>query len=317
MIDLKDKRTLVTGGSSMIGSAITYHLEQKGAIVDQALHRYYNLLSLSDTQRLFNEFKPDYVVHAAGWNGGIEWNKKFPADIFYRTAEMGLNVLNCCNDFNVKKVVSLISSCALPDRGEEVLAEENLWNGSPNTSVECHGLSKRMLHAYSRQLYKQFGLNAVCSIVTNSYGEKDSFHPLKTKVVAALIRKVVEAHKFNTPEIVCWGSGSPRRELMYAQDVGNAIVQVLESYDDVNTPINIGTGQDISIKELVGLIVEIVDYKGNIIWDTSKADGQMRKLLNSSKMRRLLDVSITPTKIGLKNTIEWYINNKDEADAKY
>ncbi len=316
MINLRDKNVLVTGSSSMIGKAVIDALNKRGAKISSCQSSYYNLLSYSDTQQMFADIRPEYVIHCAGWNGNIQFNLQYPADIFYRTAKMALNVLTLCPEFGVKKVVSVISSCALPDKGEEILKAENLWEGRPNSTVECHGASKRILDVYSRMLNKQFGLNAVTAILTNCYGPYDSFNISKTKVAAGLIRRFVEAKQQNLPEVVCWGSGAPKRELMYSVDAGEALVQTLESYEDGSVPLCIGTGQDITIKELAEGIARAVGYEGEIKWDTTKTDGQMRKLLDSTKMREILNVPITPFAFAINDTVEWYRTNKESADKK-
>jgi GDP-L-fucose synthase len=306
MIDLQEKKVMVTGGSSMIGRCVVKALERRKAIVLSPTHIQLDLLDYSSVMRYVDNNEPEYLIHCAGWNGGLKWNLDFPADIFYKTSIMGLHVLTAAHTFRVKKAVSIISSCALPDKGQEILNAEELWQGAPNKTVECHGLSKRILDAYSRQLFKQFKHNYVCAILTNCYGPFDSFHPEKTKVVGAIVKRVVDAYVQNLPEIVCWGSGEPKRELMYCDDAGDAIVQTLEKYDDPTVPINLGTGEDISIKNLTERIVDIVGYKGQIKWDTSKPDGQMKKLLNTDKMREILNVKITPSVVGLANTVRYY-----------
>jgi GDP-L-fucose synthase len=324
MIDLSYARVLVTGGESMVGKAICDALRKRHADVFDCPHQHYNLLSSDSVNLLFDRYHPDFVIHAAGWNGGIAWNKRYPETIFYRTAMMGLNVLKACIDYQVEKVVSIISSCAYPEGlragseiiKREVLFESDLWDGLPNTTVECHGLAKRMLDAYSRQIVKQHKIKAVCCVLTNCYGSHDSFHPDKTKVVGALIRKFVEAHIKHELTVTCWGTGSPLREFMYAPDAGEAIVQALERYENTNNPINIGSGEEVSIKTLTDIIAQQVGYQGDIIWDTTKPDGQMKKLLGTIPMMQQLDVPITKLESGIKETINWYIANKEQADAK-
>lgn len=220
---------------------------------------------------------------------------------------MGLNVLECCRRFNVKKVMSLISSCAYPN--EAILKEGTLNDGVPNETVECHAYAKRTLHHFSRQISKQNkNTLAITAVLTNCYGPDDSFNPEKTKVVGGLVKRIVDAVDNNTPEIVCWGDGSPLRELMYQDDAGRAIVQSFWKYDNWREPINIGINQDISIKSLALIIAEIAGYKGEIKWDTTKANGQMRKMLDSTNMRQLLNWSInfTPMETGLRRTINAY-----------
>lgn len=305
MIDLKDKRVLVTGSNSMIGRAITTSLNDRGAFVWSVFHEDIDLLNLHQTHHAFQISEPDYVIHAAGWNGGIEWNKMYPADIFYRTSQMALNVLKCCEQYKINKCLSILASCSYPNNQESVLREDTLWDGAPNSTVECHGLSKRILDAYSRQLRKQHGLNAITVVLTNSYGPHDSFDLEKTKVVGALIRKFVDAKNNNSPRVECWGTGNPKREFMFCEDAGEAIVQALERYED-SIPLNIGTGIEVTIKELVEIIVEEVGYEGEVFWDSSKPDGQMKKLLDTNKMKDTLDMDLVSLKQGIGKTVKWY-----------
>ena len=305
MIDLKGKRVLVTGPNSMIGRAIIESLRNRSAIIWAAFHEDVNLVDNYSVRHCFEVSEPDYVIHAAGWNGGIEWNKKYPADIFYRTSQMALNVLKCCEQYGIQKCLSILASCSYPNNQESVLKEDTLWDGAPNGTVECHGLSKRILDAYSRQLRKQYDLNAVTVVLTNSYGPHDSFDLEKTKVVGALIRKFVEAKKNSSPRVECWGTGSPKREFMFCKDAGESIVQALEKYNE-EIPLNIGTGEEVTIKELVEIIAKNVDYGGEVFWDTSKPDGQMKKLLDTSKMKSIFDIDLVSLEEGIKQTIDWY-----------
>lgn len=314
MTDILNKTVLVTGGRSMIGRYVCKDLVQMGAIVHNAPHEEVDWLSLADSRYYFDQCKPEYVIHLAGWNGGIEWNRTYPADIFYKNTQMGLNVLNCCVEYSVEKIISVLASCAYPGSTDEELKEEDLWNGLPHDSVECHGLAKRTLHAYSKQIQKQYGIPAICCILTNCYGPHDSYHPQKTKVVGALIRKFVEAKQQNLPKVFCWGTGEPLREFMYAEDAGKAINNVLLYYNELD-PINIGSGQEISIRELAETIAYIVGYKGKIIWESS-GGGQKRKRLNLDRYYSTIKYPITPLKTGLLRTIMWYVDNKEQADVK-
>lgn len=286
----------------MIGGCVCDVLEKQGHTVDRVPHSECNLLAVEEAMNRLLSFKPDMVVHAAGYNGGIEWNRMYPEEIFSRTARMALNVLESCIVANVSRVLSIISSCAYPDKGQDVLYASDMWEGSPNPTVECHGLSKRILHAYSRQINKQHGKNYVCAVLTNCYGPRDNTDPLKTKVVMALIKKFVEAKKSNLPEVVCWGTGSPRREFMYCEDAGEALVKVLFDWHQSDL-VNVGVGYDVSIKELSELIADIVGYKGKVVWDTTKADGQMKKMLDSSALGYKPKTLLAE---GLTKTIEWF-----------
>lgn len=312
MNNIYNKRVLVTGSDSMIGSKVRFHLLYQGATVCACPHEWIDLMDFGKTLEYFQHSKPDYVIHLATHSGNIQFNQKYPADTFYRTTQIGLNVLTAAKDVGVKKVVSILSSCAIADCGKEELSESDLWIGKPNASIECHGFAKRNLDAYSRQLSKQYGLNYVCCIVNNSYGPKDNFTLEKTKVIGALIKKFVDAYDQNLNEVVCWGTGTPLREFIYCHDAGDGIVQVLEKYDDINEPINITSGQEISIKDLTIMIADIIGYKGKITWDTSKGDGQMRKKLNMDKMNKYLNIKFTPLRVGLEATIKWYREHKND-----
>jgi GDP-L-fucose synthase len=312
------KKVLVTGGESMVGGAIVGELLLNNVEVDVVPHSECDILNYQDIANRIKYFKPESIIHAAGWNGGIGWNKDYPATIYYRTAIMALNVYNAALQCNsIKKIVGILASCSYPDISTENFVENQLWDGKPNASVECHGLAKRIIADYGRQISKQYPhIQCISCILNNCYGPYDSFHPEKTKVVGALIRRFVEAKQNNTPEVVCWGTGAPLREFVFAPDAGSAIVQCMLSYSDPNLPVNISSGCEISIKELTETIIDIVEYNGKVVWDTTKSDGQMRKKLNTDLFQTITNMKFTNIRDGLKHTIEWYINNKDIADSK-
>lgn len=300
-------RLMITGGESMVGSAIARYAKTKGIYADCVPHKECNLMHLQEIYERMHRFQPTYVIHAAGFNGGIDFNKTYPADIFYRTAQMGLNVLHACQMFRVKKVLSIISSCAYPDTKSELLSEENFWNGSCNPTVECHGFSKRLLDAFSRQITKQYYTRAISVVLNNCYGPGDNFSPAKGKVIGSLITKFHNAACNKTSVVECWGTGSPLREFVYSEDAGMLVFEALEKYDDTNLPLNLSTGQEISIKELAEKIATLVQFQGEIQWNTSKPDGQLRKRLDNTKMLKVLgNFPFTSIDDGLKKTIDWY-----------
>jgi len=311
------QRVMVTGGNSMIGRAVVDTLFKRGLnhvdLVDVVPHAECDLLDIDQVRSRFQQFKPDYVIHAAGYNGGIEWNKKYPSTIFYRTVQMGLNVLEMSHRFSVSRVQSIISSCAYPNTDAEELKEEDFWNGPSNDSVDCHGHAKRFLDAFSRQISKQHeGTRATSVVLNNSYGPYDSYDPHKTKVVGAMVKRFVDAKNDNLPFVECWGSGSPLREFVYSKDAGELIVKALESYCNPWFPLNLSTGIEVSIKELAETTAKVVGYEGEIRWDTSKQDGQLRKKLNTDRMFEELypedKPKFTSLEEGLKKTVEWYEN---------
>ena len=311
MIDLSGAKVLVTGASSMIGRAAIKSIKKRNATAIPIYHQEYDLLDYYQAFAALNKYKPDYCVHLAGYNGNIGFNKLYPADIFYNTTTMGLNTLKACSLTGVKKVVSALASCAYRSTNEE-LKEGDFWHGLPDESVEAHGLSKKAVHAFSKQVYKQHGTIAVCTIFNTAYGPHDSFNIHKTKVVGALIKKFVDAAENNQSVVECWGTGNPRRELIYCDDAAEGVIQTLEKYSDVNYPINIGYNRDTSIKELAKLIAKLTGYKGEIRWDINRPDGQFRKILDSTRMKEYgIDIkNRTTLEEGLEKTIQWYKENK-------
>ena len=316
MIDLTSKRVLVTGSSGFLGRALCETLKKRGAIVIEASHEKCNLLNLYDVIQYLDVNSPEYCIHAAGYNGGIEFNRMYPADILYSNTVMAMNIHHACEYLNVKKVVSIMTSCAYPDTGMEILKEETFWEGLPNKTIRAHGLAKRMLQAAAEAYNEQYELNAITVCVTNLYGPNDTFNLVRTKVVGALIRKFVEAVQEEGDEVECWGTGDPKREFMYVDDAAEAITQALEKYEDNSQPLNIGTGKDITIKELVSHIVEAVKYSGEVKWNTDKPDGQLKKLLDTTRMSDHVDITPTEVKDGIQKTVKWYVENKGSADAK-
>ena len=198
MIKIKNKKILVTGGTGFLGSAICKNIEDKGGIAIPLKSEEVNLLNLESIIQFMAASKPDYCIHAAGYNGGIEFNRMYPADIFYSNTIMGLNLHHACQYMNVKKVLSIMTSCAYPDTGMEFLKEETFWEGLPNKTIRAHGIAKRTLQTAAESYNEQYELNAVTVCVTNLYGPKDTFNLVRTKVVGALIRKFVEAVNENS-----------------------------------------------------------------------------------------------------------------------
>ena len=297
-------RILITGASSMIGRHVVDKMNMLGYQVYPSYHKDVDLLCFEQTYKLFKEIMPNFVVHCAGYNGNIDFNRKYPSDIFYRTTQIGLNVLRCSEIFS-SKTLSLLSSCAYPDE-LDILPENTLWKGLPNNTVECHGLAKRFLHAYAKQIYKQSGLICTSIILNTCYGPHDSFEINKTKVVGGLIRKFMDAVK-NNSDVECWGSGKVKREFIYVKDVVNLISILLFNYNSVE-PLNIGTGKDITILELANIIKELTGFKGKIYWNLNYPDGQQSKLLDVTRMKSFINYEFTTLETGLSQTLEWYKN---------
>lgn len=306
MINLKNKKVIVTGATSMIGQSTVKALQMRNAEIWPLYHEDVDLLDHQQTKELFEDISPDYCIHLAGYNGNIKFNSEFPADIFFNTTMMGLNVLNACKNSKVKKVVSALSSCGYK-AGSEPLEEYEFLNGEPDKSTEAHAYGKRDLLIYSKLLNKQHDLDAVCCVFNTTFGPYDNFDLNKTKVVGSLIKKFVDAVENGDKAVECWGTGNPRREIVFSDDVGEAIVQTLEKYTDHIHPLNIGFNQDYSIKEISEKISKLVGYTGDISWDLTKPDGQFRKILNSSRMKNYdINLAQTPIDEALLKTIQFY-----------
>lgn len=307
MYEISDKRILITGGESMLGRAISKRLTEMDALVFPVSHKNTDLLDYDETKNLFQHIMPHYVIHCAGFNGNISFNKEFPSKIYAKTMQMALHVLNFSAASKVQKVVSLISSCAYPDLGDKALQEKDFWNGEPNRSVDAHGFAKRGILEFGRQITKQHKIPCVGMCVNTCYGPHDNFSVEKTKVVGGLIKRFSEAKKNGDPYVECWGTGKAKREFIFAEDVGRYLPLVLQDYDDSEYPINIGSGKEYEIRELAEKVKNAVGYEGEIRWDTSKPDGQMSKLLDNLCMRALWgNLEFTELDEGIQKTVEWY-----------
>lgn len=285
----------------MLGNHLASLLPQARRVT----HEVYDLMNMIDCRQVF-ENSPRHVYNLSGMNGGLPWNQAEPAEIFYQSTQMNLNILTCCQQYGVEKVINVISACSYPDNGKTILKEEELFDGPPSLSTECHGYAKRVLLEYSRQLYKQYGLNSVCVILTNCYGDYDRFDLRRTKVVGATIRRLWDAKHNNLPSVTFYGDGSPVRELMYAGDAVLALKLMMDCHDDPMSPINVGSGQTISIFDLVYKVKELIGYEGEILWNTEKINGQQYRHLCTDKMNRMISMTMTPLEEGLKKAIRYY-----------
>ncbi len=297
---------LVLGCESMIGRHLMKILDEYKTV--GVSHSEYDLLDFENCYEVFSGGVADsdtVVFNLVGFNGGLPLNLSRPADIYYESAQLNLNVLKTAQLFKVKKIVSIISACSYPDT-DHAMKEEDVLKGFPNPSVECHGFAKRTILEFGRQLYKQYNLHAISTILTNCYGDYDRFELLRTKVVGAAIRKIYEAKLNNEEKVVFFGSGNPIRELMYAGDAAACLVQISQTYDDPMNPINIGSDQLVSIKELVTKIANIIGYTGTIMWDTNKPDGQAIRMLDNSKMYKFVNHKMTDFEEGLRRTVKYY-----------
>lgn len=320
MIDLKDKVVLVTGNRGFFGKHISKALNDRGATVAGCNREHYNLLNgdPDNAYYLLHDTKPYCIINLMADTGGIVYNRLYPADIFYNNTMMNLNLLYTAQAFSkkfgIEKVLSILTSCSYPDNGQELLSEGQFYDGLPNESVQGFGLAKRNIEAYSRFLNKQYGFPAYTCAVTNLFGEHDSFNLQRAKVLSSLVRKFVEAKQLAKPTVECLGTGSPRREFLYAPVAAELVCQALEKYDDPTLPLNIGSGEDISIKDLAEKIKYLVGYEGRIEWKIAAGDGQMKKLLDVSRMKNILDYKPFSFDEAVLRTIRWYENNQTLAN---
>ena len=314
-----EKRVTVTGGNGFLGRHVVKRLERLGAQVFVPRQRDYNLTTLEACMRCMLEHPCDLLVHAAAYYGGIGINVNEPAKLYYSNLVMGANVMEAARLTHVAKVVNIGTACSYPGYLEGHLKEADLWSGPCHASVVNYGLTKKMLAVQSQAYLKQYGLKSIHLILTNLYGPGDSYNPERSHVVAALVRKFVEAEMSKAPTVEVWGTGKPVREFIYVEDCADAIVLAAEKYDDAAMPLNIGTGIGTTIRELTEAVQAASGYKGKLVWNTDKPDGAMMKVLDVTRMKQQLEGWSPPTSLrdGLEKTIKWYRANKAEADAKW
>ncbi len=312
----KNCKVVVTGGAGFLGSHVVELLREKGATVYVPRRRDYNFIHLSDGLRCLAEQRPRVVIHCAAYYGGIWINQMYPGKIYYENLMMATNLIEACRLSGVEKFVGVGTACSYPGYLTGDLNEDDLWNGQAHETVRNYGSVKKMMAIQCWAYKKQYGFNGIHLILTNLYGPLDTYNPERSHVVAALIRKFVEAKQQGAPSVEVWGSGKPIREFLYVKDAAEAIVRAAEKYNEVE-PMNIGTGVGTSIRVLAETIKEVSDFKGGLAWNAEKPDGQMKKILDVRKMQAVLEWQ-PPTSLreGLEKTIQWYMANKDTADAR-
>ena len=304
---MQHKRITITGGKGFLGKHLIRAFERRGCRhLSVADLPEYNLTRIEDVRRIYDDQRPDIVVHLAAKVGGIGFNQQNPGSLFYDNIMMGVPLLHEGCLRKIGKFVALGTICAYPKFTPVPFREDDLWNGYPEETNAPYGLAKKMMLVQAQAYRQQYGFNAIFLLPVNLYGPGDNFDPRSSHVIPALIKKCVDAVDRGDPEIVVWGTGGATREFFYVEDAAEAICLATEHYDKPE-PVNIGAGFEISIRELVGLIVELTGFKGRIVWDASKPDGQPRRMLDTSRAFREFGFrAATDFREGLKKTIEWY-----------
>jgi GDP-L-fucose synthase len=306
-IDLSDRRILVTGGAGFLGRQVISQLQLAGADpqkITTVRSRQFDLRVMENCQQVVRQ--QDIIIHLAAHVGGIGLNQAKPAELFYDNLMMGAQLIHAAYEARVQKFVCVGTICAYPKFTPVPFREEDLWNGYPEETNAPYGVAKKALLVQLQSYRQQYGFNGTYLLPVNLYGPEDNFDPKSSHVIPALIRKVYEAQIRGEKQIPVWGDGSPTREFLYSTDAALGIVMGTQSYNE-SEPVNLGTGYEISIKDLVESICELMDYRGEIIWETDKPNGQPRRCLDTQKA---LDKFGFKAQVGfeegLKNTIEWY-----------
>jgi GDP-L-fucose synthase len=299
-------RVLVTGGGGFLGSHLVERLERDGHEVVPARRADYDLTRMDDTARLFDDAEPELVFHLAAEVGGIGANRENPGRYWYANLMMGAHVLEQARVHGTQKLVIAGTICAYPKHAPLPFSEDDLWNGYPEETNAPYGVAKKALLVGGQAYREQYGLNSIHLLPVNLYGPRDNFHPTNAHVIPDLIRKMVEAEDEGREDIVLWGDGSPTREFLFVDDCVEALRLAAERYDGPE-PVNVGTGDEISIRDLAALVAELTDFSGEIRWDTSKPNGQPRRRLDTSRAERLFGFEAQMAlRDGIERTVAWY-----------
>ncbi|MDD4877883.1 MAG: GDP-L-fucose synthase [Candidatus Nanoarchaeia archaeon] len=306
-MQLNNKRILVTGGTGFLGSYVIENLKKRGVTeIFAPSSKEYNLINNEDVIKLLNDTRPDMIIHLAAVVGGIGANMKHPGKFFYENLMMGVQLVEQARIFGVEKFVAIGTICAYPKFTPVPFKESDLWKGYPEETNAPYGLAKKMMLVQSQAYRQEYGFNSIYLLPVNLYGPGDNFNSESSHVIPALIKKCRDAIREGKNEIVVWGDGSASREFLYVEDAAEGIFMAAEKYDKPE-PVNLGSGMEITIRELAETIARLCGFNGKIIWDTSKPNGQPRRCLDISLAEKEFGFKAkVPFEEGLKRTIDWY-----------
>ena len=303
----QSRQVVVTGGAGFLGSYVVEGLHKHGC-PDVFVPRQaeYDLREMQNIRRLYDDAQPDVVIHLAGVVGGIGVNRERPGEFFYDNLMMGVQLMEEARLRHIEKFVAIGTICAYPKFTPVPFKEKDLWHGYPEETNAPYGLAKKMLLVQSQAYRQQYGFNSIFLLPVNLYGPRDNFDPRTSHVIPALIRKCLEARDRKDDHVIVWGDGSPTREFLYAEDATEGILLATEHYNE-SDPVNLGSGHEISIKDLAHVIAELTGFEGEIVWDTSKPNGQPRRCLDTSRAKALFGFEArTPFQEGLHRMVSWY-----------
>jgi GDP-L-fucose synthase len=317
-LDLRNLRLTITGGAGFLGSFVVDRLIAEGARSENLFiprRAQYDLTREQDVVRLYDDARPDVVLHLAAEVGGIGANRDNPGRFFFANMAMGLHLLEHARRRGLRKFVQVGTICAYPKFTPVPFKEEDLWNGYPEETNAPYGIAKKALLVMCQSYRQQYGLDAIYLLPVNLYGPRDNFDLHSSHVIPAMIRKFYEAREAAEPQVTLWGDGSPSREFLYVEDAAEGLVTALLRYDGPE-PVNLGNGREVPIRDLANLIATLIGYKGRIVWDTTKPNGQPRRALDVSRAKRLFGFTArTSFEDGLKRTIDWYVEHRSEVLA--
>jgi GDP-L-fucose synthase len=313
----RTRRFCVTGGAGFLGSYFVEELRARGAAgIFVPRSRDYDLTRADAVERLYEDARPDVVIHLAAVVGGIGANLAHPGEYFYKNLMMGTQLMEQARLRRIEKFVAVGTICAYPRMTPVPFREEDLWNGYPEETNAPYGLAKKMMLVQAQAYRQQYGFNAIYLLPVNLYGPRDNFDLQSSHVIPALIRKCVEAAERGAGEVVVWGTGRASREFLYVEDAAEGILLATERYNDAD-PVNLGAGFEITIKDLAEKIARLTGFKGRLAWDAGKPDGQPRRCLDTTRAReRFGFVARTDFETGLRKTIEWYRGERQKAEGR-